>query len=63
MKEISRNMNEKNKLKLKNYQLDLTLLRENQRLKIIIEEDNGLGLLVQNHEANMKEIFRKKNLL
>ena len=40
MKEISRNMNEKNKLKLKNYQLDLTLLRENQRLKIIIEEDN-----------------------
>ena len=41
MKEISRNMNEKNKLKLKNYQLDLTLLRENQRLKIVIEEDNG----------------------
>ena len=30
----------KKQIEIKNYQLDLTLLRENQRLKIIIEEDN-----------------------
>ena len=69
IKEINRNMNENNKMrinfeiqknKLKNDELDITLLRENQKLKIEREADNRTKELNQNYETNMEEIYRKR---